>query len=97
MPVLALGGGLAYASTASGNTSPVAHTAVTTTVQPSTHHPDGQASHNRDGHRYDYRCDWRGHSYQQPAAPRQATPGSGYRHDYRHHRGSHMGYQGTWG
>ncbi len=61
VPMLALGGGIAYASTTSGSPPPATRPAVTT-VQTTAHNPGGQAS--RNGQRYDHRCDWRGHGYQ---------------------------------
>ncbi len=98
VPLLALGGGIAYASTISGSPPPTTRPAVTTTVQ--THQPaTGQMTTNRNGHRCDGHCDWRGHGYQQPTTQRQATRQqatnpSGYRHDNGNHMGN-WGYQGN--
>ena len=96
VPMLALGGGIAYATTTAGSPPPATRTAVTTTVQPT--HPAGQA--NRNGHRYDHRCDWRGHGYQQPATTRQATGQQATRHSGQLHGDqgqNHRGYQGNGG
>jgi hypothetical protein len=85
VPMLALGGGIAYANTV-GTPGP-ARPAVTTTVQAPRHNPAGQA--NR------YRCDWQcgnhrpEHATQRPLTRRPATQ----RHSYP---ASH-GYQGRTG
>jgi hypothetical protein len=107
-PALALGGGLAYATTTPG-TAP-ARTSVTSTAQDHSQHPATQPHHSYCGWRYgDQRCDWRGHSHQRHAAHRHAAHGhNGYRgthgcqrhHSYGHHGRNggygYGGYQGSW-
>ncbi len=67
VPMLALGGGIAYANTTA---SPApARPAITTTVQARSHNPAGQAVR--------YRCDWRCRDHRQatqrPVTQRQVT------------------------
>lgn len=95
-PILALGGGAAYASSTSGSHPAPTRPAVTTTVQ-----GHSQAHHYRCDWRYgDCRCDSRGHGYQKQPAQRTTTrhSASGHRSHqntgYQHRNG---GSQGTWG
>lgn len=92
-PALALTGGVAYASTASGSPATVTRPAVTATVGPHSQQAGGQARHDRCDNwgRGDDRCDWRGHGYQRQPTRHQATQHrSGQAGDRRH-----QGYQGS--
>lgn len=106
-PMLALGGGLAYASTSSGSPPPATRTAVTSTVQTHYQHTTSQPHRNRcywQG-RGNHPCGWRGHGYQrqpagQPSHRHAAHRHAGYRHYYGYHGRNHYGYggqRGDWG
>jgi hypothetical protein len=93
VPVLALSGGLAYASTTTTSQPAPARAAATATVQ----HPTGQARYGRCDWRYTgYWCNRHGHSYglhRQPAHQRSHRH-PGYRHHYGH---QHRDGYGNWG
>ena len=104
-PVLALTGGIAYASAATPSHPAPARATVTATAQ----HPIGQDRFGWCDWRYTgHWGDWRGHGYQaQPAHEHRAARHHGYQHragyrtwgnqghGYRGNQSS--GYQGGWG
>jgi hypothetical protein len=100
-PALALTGGLAYASTTSGNSPAPARPAATATAQAHSQHITGQARHNSCGWWHGDRCDQRGYGYQRQPAHQQPVH---QRHGYRHHSSRYQGnsgygyggYQGNW-
>lgn len=96
IPLLAAGGGIAYASATPATATPAA---VTTTAQASQPTPD-PVRINLSSHRQDQRCDRPGHRYQQPATQRQATRQptrtSGYRHDDGRQGRDQAGHPGSW-
>lgn len=97
-PMLALGGGLAYATTTSGSPPPATRTAVTSTVQ-TQHQNTSQAHHNRcySPGRGNHPCDLRGRGYQRQPAGQPSQRHPAHRHaGYRHHHG-YGGQRGDWG
>jgi hypothetical protein len=101
VPVLALTGGLAYASTTTGGHPTQARPAATATIQNHAQYPASQTRHDWCDWRYSgYWCDWHGHGYTLPA---QATHQRHHRYQhaaYRHHSYRHNhGYRGygSWG
>jgi hypothetical protein len=109
-PLLALGGGLAYASTTTPSHPAPARTAVTSVAHPHSQPGFAQGRHDWCDWRYSgHWCGWRGHGYGHlPQATRQHRADR-HHYGYRHHNGYRghgswgyqsnqgYGYQGNWG
>lgn len=98
VPVLAPGGGIAYASTGGGTSpgtpAPATVTAVHTYAQPASQarHHNGQPGHDR------INCDDRDHSRQQARTGTQLTSTQCAGHQDNHGTGQHRDQQSTgWG
>lgn len=90
-PTLALGGGIAYASTTSGSTPAPARPTVTSAVHPKSQNPAG--TYRCDWRAGNHHCDWRGHGNQQ-----QATQQRSHHNGYQGRSGyGSGGYGGNWG
>jgi len=97
VPVLALTGGLAYASTTTGSHPAQAPPTATATTHNHAQHPGGPARIGWCDWRYSgHWCTWHGHGYDHQPAHQRSHQHPGYRHhSYRHNHG-YQGY-GTWG
>ena len=96
VPALALGGGIAYASSSGGTSPGTAPAATVAAVTVQTHAPaPGQARCNsgQPGH-YQINCDDRGHSGQQVRQPARPAPRTGTQLTSTQ-RAGHQGNQGT--
>ena len=101
VPVLALTGGLAYASTTAGGHPAQPRPAATATTHNHAQRA-GQAALYRCDWRYSgHWCHWRGHGYghQPQPAHQRSHQHPAYRHHGYHHNHSYLGYgyQGSWG
>jgi hypothetical protein len=99
VPVLALTGGLAYASTTTGGHPAQAQLTATATTHNHAQHPAGPAHIGWcDWRSSGHWCTWHGHGYghqPQPAHQRSHQHPAYRHHSYRHNHG-YQGYR-TWG